>query len=152
MDHVGLDHRVLVDELAWIAVVRIDSASKTAETFFSKAHHGEHGGSGGGHSGGGMESMDTGKHSTSNQHEGGGGKEESVTAGPRRLVDVVFPKDGSAMYIVDFGAMVIKEEPQPFRNTGVVWRVSPKGATLENQPPADLAIPESDPRRQMARG
>ena len=112
-------------------IVRIDLASRTGETFFSKGHHaGGHGSSEGGSGGGG--------HS---------GKDESVTAGPRPLVDVVFSPAGDALYIVDFGSMIVKREPQPIRDTGVIWRVTREGQNLAGHPPSELTFPESKPRR-----
>lgn len=114
-------------------IVRIDLASKTGETFFSKSHHG--GGHGSSESGSG-----SGGHN---------GQDESVTAGPRRLVDAVFSPAGDALYIVDFGSMIVKQEPQPIRNTGVIWRVTAEGQNLAGQPPSGLAFPESKQRRAM---
>jgi glucose/arabinose dehydrogenase len=131
-------------------VVRIDLASKTAETFFSQKSHG------GGH----HKSSSTGSSSQSSvgdeQNQGSssseshGSEEESVTSGPRRLMDVVFSPQGDALYIVDFGSMVIKDEPRPIRNTGVIWRVKQSGEKLRGHPPARLSAPDSPPRQDLA--
>jgi glucose/arabinose dehydrogenase len=56
------------------------------------------------------------------------GMEYVATAGPRRPVDVQFSADGTALYVVDVGAMAIIETatgpvPRPFPRTGVVWRI-----------------------------
>jgi glucose/arabinose dehydrogenase len=106
-------------------VVRIDPATKKVETFFTKKGHEGHGqaqGRGGGH------------------HGGGGGQQESVTAGPRRLVDVRFSPDGQSLYIADFGSMVVGEKPKPIPGTGVIWRVVPEAAQPSG-PPAGLSAP-----------
>jgi len=109
-------------------VVRIDAATKQLETFFGKKQHG-HGHDGGGHASGG----------------GHGEKEESVTAGPRRLLDVRFAPAGDALYVVDFGSMVVEGKPVPIPETGVVWRVVPDGATPAG-PPANTTINPEEPK------
>jgi glucose/arabinose dehydrogenase len=89
-------------------VVALDLKSKETETFFSKAGHG--------HGGGGEHAEEGGHHGS----EGG----ETATSGPRRLLDVEFGPDG-ALYIVDFGTLVMKEgKPVPVRKTGLVWKVT----------------------------
>ena len=52
-------------------------------------------------------------------------------------MDVQFSPDGNALYVVDFGSMVVEEKPKPIRKTGVVWRVIPDGANVQ-EPPANL--------------
>ena len=110
-------------------VVRIDPATKKVETFFTKKGHSGgshgHGGQSGGGQGGG----------------GGGTHEESVTAGPRRLVDVRFAPGGGALYIADFGSMVVAEGPKPIPGTGVIWRIVPQGSEPQS-PPAGLSPPQ----------
>jgi glucose/arabinose dehydrogenase len=63
---------------------------------------------------------------------GPAGMEHVVTAGARRLLDVRFSPDGSAMYVVDFGAYAVLPLAvplaQPFEGTGVVWRITRDGA------------------------
>lgn len=109
-------------------VVRLNPDTKQTETFFSqKGHHG---------SGTSAKSAEAG-------HGGQTGKDESISAGPRRLVDVVFSQDGQAMYVVDFGAMVVEEQPKPFPGSGVVWRITRVGTKLEGAP-TNLAVPRPD--------
>lgn len=105
-------------------VVRIDPVTKKVETFLTKKGHGGHGQS---HGGGGG-------------HQGGGQEHESVTAGPRRLVDVQFSPDGQALYMADFGSMIIEDQPKPIPGTGVIWRVAPEDAP-QSGPPAGLSAP-----------
>ena len=53
-----------------------------------------------------------------------------MTAGPRRLVDVHFAAQGDALYVVDFGALVIKDgQAVPAPGTGVIWRIVPDDVT-----------------------
>ena len=106
-------------------VVRIDPATKKVETFFTKKGHRGHG-QGQGGSGG---------------HHGGGQKDESVTAGPRRLIDVRFSPDGGALYVADFGSMIVEDKPKPIPGTGVVWRIVPADAQPSG-PPANLSAPQ----------
>jgi glucose/arabinose dehydrogenase len=48
-------------------------------------------------------------------------------AGLERPVSVSFNRDGSALYIVDFGIMkTSKDGPQPQMNSGVIWKISKK--------------------------
>jgi len=56
-------------------------------------------------------------------------------------MDVVFTRSGDALYIADFGSMVVRGKPMPIRNTGVIWRVTREGQPPENQPPANLSAP-----------
>lgn len=45
--------------------------------------------------------------------------------GVERPIDVRFDRDGTTMYIVDFGVMTVGPQgPQPHAQTGVVWRVT----------------------------
>lgn len=101
-------------------VVRIDPANRNVEEFFSQKK-----GHGGGHSHGGSSE---------------GQQDESVSPGPRRLMDVRFAPDGQALYIADFGSMVVKEKPQPIPGTGVIWRVVPEMAK-PSDPPTGLSAP-----------
>ncbi len=95
-------------------VVKIDVATKKIETFLGKKEsHGEQG-----------------------HHEE---QDESVSPGPRRLMDVRFSSDGQAMYIADFGSMVVKDKPVPVPGTGVIWRVVPQ-ASPPASPPANLSV------------
>lgn len=89
---------------------------RTGKSTFSKASHGGKNGEAGHHaeeSGGG--------HSNESGDASNGG--ETVSAGPRRLIDVEFGPDGG-LYIVDFGTLVITEgEAVPVKKTGLVWKV-----------------------------
>jgi glucose/arabinose dehydrogenase len=86
------------------------------------------------------------------------GYEHAVTRGPRRPVDVCFSRDGRAMYVADFGALVAFPAGagvlgHPFPGSGVIWRVSREQAAAGMQgaaaspsgPPADLSpLPPHD--------
>lgn len=52
-------------------------------------------------------------------------------SGLRRPVDVQFSRDGQALYVVDFGQMLVLQTPMPMilpkPGTGVVWRIVPDG-------------------------
>ncbi len=117
-----------VDEHAGHRVARVDPQTKAVETFFTKK------GEGNGHGGGGHHEGGSGGHGGQQQHE-------SVTAGPRRLMDVRFAPAGDALYIVDFGSMVIEQKLRPIPGTGVIWRVIPQDLNV-NQPPANLQVPQ----------
>lgn len=138
-------------------VVRIDPEAKTSEVFFTQAGHG-HSGDGhssssgkddvekvekGGEAAQGKSGSDGHGHAAgghggaSGGHGGHGGSGETVTEGPRRLMDVRFSPDGDALYITDFGTMVIRDKPVPVPGTGVIWRVVPDGVTVKT-PPTDL--------------
>lgn len=87
-------------ERSGFEVVRVDPAKAKFETFFR----------------------------TQKSSLGPKGMEYVVTAGPKRPVDVCFSRDGSALYVVDVGAMAIVSTatgpaPRPFPGTGVVWRI-----------------------------
>ena len=113
-------------------VVRVDPQTKKVETFFTKkGHH-----AGGGHTGHSESGGDSGQQGHGSG--GHGGEEESVTPGPRRLVDVRFSPTGDALYVVDFGSMVVADEPKPIRGTGVIWRIVPEGSEASG-PPAGLS-------------
>lgn len=109
-------------------VVRIDPAAKTVETFFSKKE---------GHGGHGQDQQHEQASPPQRDAEprsaesGGHGRDESMTAGPRRLLDVRFAPDGNALYVADFGSMAVGDKPRPVPGTGVIWRIVP-----ENSPPA----------------
>lgn len=47
--------------------------------------------------------------------------------GLERPVSVTFDPDGEALYVVDFGVMLVEEQPVPMENTGVIWRIVPTG-------------------------
>ena len=57
-------------------------------------------------------------------------KEQGITPGPRRLIDVRFSPSGDALYVVDFGAMLLTPEPRSVPGTGVVWRIVREDAEL----------------------
>ena len=123
-----------VDEHAGHRVVRVDVESRTSEVFFSgKRHHG-------------TSEQSTDKRAAPQTKErlhsdahGHGESSESATAGPRRLVDVKFSPEGDALYVVDFGTMLVTEEKiAPIPGTGVLWRVLPQDAESSG-PPADLS-------------
>ena len=103
-------------------VASIDLKTGKVETFFGKKGHG-HGDHHGGEKAGG--------------HQAGSGGGETATSGPRRLLDVEFGPDG-ALYIVDFGTIVVKEgEVVPVKGTGLVWKVSrgSSEAASQEEPP-----------------
>lgn len=114
-------------------VVRIDPTTRKAETFFGQRKgHGAHHENGGG--------ARTPADNTGEGNSNAGEKHsESLTAGPRRLMDVRFPPDGKALYIADFGSMVVKDKPIPVPGTGVIWRVVPEDSEPQ-LPPANLSI------------
>lgn len=134
-------------------VVRIDPATGTTETFFAPQHGNHHDG---GHHGGSSHrdeeaaaaAADPGEHqghgsapSDDHQKRDGGQLGESVSAGPRRLLDVRFSPDGKALYIADFGAMIIKDGVVPVPRTGVIWRVVAQDVPAD-QPPTGLQVPK----------
>lgn len=52
-----------------------------------------------------------------------------VTAGPKRLIDVRFSRDGGALYVVDYGAVAfvrtaIGPQAHPYPDSGVVWKIT----------------------------
>lgn len=102
-------------------VLRINPATREFAAFFTKKEHGS------GHS-----ENATGGH--------GGGKGESMTAGPRRPMDVRFSPGGDALYIADFGTMVVEDRPRPVPGTGVIWRVVSEAAKPAG-PPVGLSVP-----------
>lgn len=116
-------------------LARINPDTQKVETFFSKKEsHGHHETTG-----------TSGKKADKRQNSGHAQEEESLTAGPRRLVDVVFSPDGEAMYVVDFGAMVVENEPKPFPGSGLVWRITREGTKVEG-PPANLSVKQAKGR------
>ena len=126
-------------------VVRIDPDNKSVKTFFGKSHDGRDG-----HH---AESIENGNstggrhdsHSSDRQHASGNSTSqhgiESAGPGPRRLLDVRFANDGKALYIADFGTMIVQEKPRPVPGTGVIWRVVPNDAGALS-PPAGLKAPD----------
>jgi glucose/arabinose dehydrogenase len=108
-------------------VLAVDLKTKKVEEFFTKKEHGEH-----------HQQPVTGPAG----EEPKGEHDESVSPGPRRLVDVRFDPMGDALYVADFGSLVMEEgKPKPIPGTGVVWRISPT-AVRPAGPPAGLAAPE----------
>jgi glucose/arabinose dehydrogenase len=124
-------------------VAVVDPEKNTVEEFFTKKE--SHAMAGGAQSGAHLptgRTKESGKHHEEEQaakkekagrHGSGGGhggKDESVTPGPRRLMDVHFTAQGDALYVVDFGALVVKDgRAVPAPDTGVVWRIVPEGAS-----------------------
>lgn len=81
------------------------------------------------------------------------GMEYVSTRGPRRPVEVKFSPDGQTMYIVDIGVFHGALAgpgpfPLPVPGTGVIWRVTKRGATTSG-PPANLSYmpPKVKPNR-----
>ncbi len=64
----------------------------------------------------------------------------TISTCPRRLLDVRFSPDGGALYVVDFGTMVVVGKPKPVPSTGAVWRITPANAAPSG-PPAGLSPP-----------
>lgn len=133
-------------------VVRIDPATGATETFFAPQHGnhhdgGHHGGSSHGDEQAASAPADQGEHqshsATSDGHQQRDGEQldESVSAGPRRLLDVCFSPDGEALYIADFGAMIIKDGVVPVPHTGVIWRVVAQDVPAD-QLPTGLNAPQ----------
>lgn len=120
-------------------VVRIDPATKAIEPFFSKKHEHNASGQSQGHGQGQRQQGESGGSESS--HAGEHKKGESMTAGPRRLLDVRFGPDDEALYIADFGSMVVEGKPRPVPRTGLIWRVVPESASSP-APPAGLAVPK----------
>ncbi len=80
----------------------------------------------------------------SRAHEGDPEEHEhGLGPGPRRPMDVVFARDGSAMYVVDLGAFGVLETPvplpKPYPGTGVIWRIVPADAEEVLGPPAGVS-------------
>jgi glucose/arabinose dehydrogenase len=50
------------------------------------------------------------------------------TGGLERPVSVRFDPSGRALYVVDFGVMTIGQNPQPQRETGVIWKITRAGS------------------------
>jgi glucose/arabinose dehydrogenase len=76
------------------------------------------------------------------------GFEHVATSGLKRPIDVKFSNDGTALYVVDFGAITtiptaLGAAPRPFPGTGALWRITPTAATA--------ALPAS-PQRTYYRG
>jgi glucose/arabinose dehydrogenase len=76
------------------------------------------------------------------------GFENAATAGLKRPIDAKFSPDGSALYVVDFGAIAtvpsaLGARPRPFPGTGALWRITATGMTA--------ALP-SGTRRTFFRG
>ena len=49
------------------------------------------------------------------------------TGGLERPLSVRFDPNGSSLYVVDFGVMTMGDKPNPYRGTGVLWRISRSG-------------------------
>lgn len=104
-------------------VAAIDPVTRQVTTFFTKASHAP----GKSHEHGGDQNEGHG-HDEQHKHADGGHSDggESVTAGPRRLMDVHFANDGRTMYVVDFGTMVVdKDGITAVPGTGVIWKITP---------------------------
>jgi glucose/arabinose dehydrogenase len=114
-----------VEEHGGHRVVAIDLATMRQEVFLSKQDH--HGGK----DEAGAQQKDAHEGHSGSEHKGQ--KEESITAGPRRLVDVVFSPKGDALYVVDFGSLVVTTEAMPIRKTGVIWRITRDGSHAQNE-------------------
>jgi glucose/arabinose dehydrogenase len=102
------------EERSGFEVIRIDPQDGTAESFFKAKQNAV----------------------------GPKGLEFVATAGPRRPVDVRFSLDGTALYVVDVGAMAVVQtaagpKPRPFPNTGVVWRISRDPERRQATAPSD---------------
>ncbi len=120
-------------------VVRIDPATRSVQTFFSQ-QHGEGAGKWHGESKTGEkkhEESKSGGHKANGESSDGHKNDESMSAGPRRLLDVRFAHDGAALYVADFGAMVVEDKARPVPGTGVIWRIHPKGSKPA-APPAGI--------------
>jgi glucose/arabinose dehydrogenase len=91
-------------------VIRFDPATgKTEEFFAMKSSHGH------------------GEDSTNEGTKGSQSTKSEEGKGGGRFVDVRFSRDGSKMYVVDFGKMEVTEAgPKPHRRTGVVWEITRK--------------------------
>ena len=126
-----------VEEHGGHRVVRVDATGEVKD-FFGKKEHGHGGGHGDADSKGG--SSKEKKSDSGEKAQGGGGKKESVSSGPRRLVDVRFSPKGDALYVVDFGAMTVDQKPHPVPRTGVIWRITREGDAV-TAPPANLSVP-----------
>jgi glucose/arabinose dehydrogenase len=63
---------------------------------------------------------------------GAAGFEHVTTPGPKRPVDVRFSPEGDALYVVDFGAIVLDGSPaalpraHPISGSGAIWRITRK--------------------------
>lgn len=79
------------------------------------------------------------------------GQEYVATAAPKRPVDVRFSPDGSALYVVDIGALTgfpagAGPVVRPFPGSGVVWRIVRDG-TISSGPTNLSPIPRADAGR-----
>ncbi|HYF02815.1 MAG TPA: glucose dehydrogenase, partial [Patescibacteria group bacterium] len=104
-------------------VVRIDPATKRAETFFA------------------------------NREPGPEGLEYVTTRGPRHPVEVKFSPDGNALYVTDIGVIHgglagPGPFPMPIPGSGVIWRITREGTSAT--PPANLS--PQPPRSTPAAG
>lgn len=128
-------------------VAVVDPETRGVEEFFTK--QGSHAVAGSGHPGAHQPTGRAGsgrpsQHADSEMHgqkaetgHGGqehksshGGEDESISPGPRRLMDVHFAPGGEALYVVDFGALVVKNgQAVPAPGTGVIWRIVPEDAS-----------------------
>lgn len=69
--------------------------------------------------------------------------ESGVTAGPRRPVEAKFSRNGDALYVVDIGVIGFDLAgagpfPSPFPGTGVIWRITKTGTSVQ-MPPGNLS-------------
>jgi glucose/arabinose dehydrogenase len=86
-------------------LVRIDLETKKAEPFFR----------------------------TRREALGPAGNEYVATPGPKHPMEARFSRDGTSLYVVDFGAMAVfpagaGPAARPLPMTGVVWRITKRGA------------------------
>lgn len=85
---------------------------------------------------------------TSEDALGEEGEEYLATAGPKRLLEPYFTREGDALYVTDIGAFTVVEGaqpmPMPFPGTGVVWRIVPEDVQPSG-PPAGLIVPPEKP-------
>jgi glucose/arabinose dehydrogenase len=98
------------------AVVRIDPATRKAESFF--------------------------RAKTSALGPTENNLEYVQTAGPKRIVGLRFSPDGNALYVADIGAIAVIPSPtpaiHPFPGSGVIWRIT-RGGGAAGGPPAGLS-------------
>lgn len=82
--------------------------------------------------------------------------EYTVTAGPRRPVDVRFARDGREMYVVDIGAITVMPtivpSVQPHPGTGVIWRIVREASDQENREDVRAARDQRDRQPLSAAG
>ena len=106
-----------VDKHGGHRVIEVDSDSFESVDFLTPKGHSHSGGEKG-------EKKDDHQEEKSGHHDDDG---NAASAGPRRLLDVNFPSDGSALYVVDYGVMLVDKNGITAKpGTGVVWRITRK--------------------------